>query len=73
MVYFTRTVPDALGDQRVEFAISIRENPEQVHRLEAQGFVSCSSEAFREAWRKKDAQAFERMQAAALMVHPAHG
>jgi hypothetical protein len=73
MVYFTRTVRDALGGQHVELAISISENIEHIERLEAQGFVSCSIEAFREAWRKKDAQAFERMRAAALMIHPSHG
>jgi hypothetical protein len=71
MVYFTRIVTDALGGQHVELAIS--ENAERVERYEAQGFVSCSIEAFREAWRKKDAQAFERLRAAALMVHPSHG
>ena len=73
MMYFTRTVPDALDGQRVELAINITENAAQIERLEAEGFVRCSLEAFREAWRKKDAQAFARMRAAALMVHSPQG
>jgi hypothetical protein len=72
MVFFTRTVADALGDQHIELAVSISENAAQVERLQAQGFVRCSIEAFREAWRKKDAQAFARMRAAAPMTHPSH-
>lgn len=71
MVYLTRTVTDALGDQLVELAIS--ENAERIERFEAQGFVRCSIEAFREAWYKKDVQAFERLRAVALTGHPAHG
>jgi hypothetical protein len=69
MMYFTRTISDILDGQRVELAINIAENAAQIERLEAQGFVRCSLEAFREAWRKKDAQAFARMRAAAVMVH----
>ena len=69
MIFFTRTVPDALDGQRVELAIG--ENAARVERLEAQGFVRCSREAFREAWRKNDAQAFARMHAATPMVHSA--
>jgi hypothetical protein len=72
MMYFTRTVPDALGEQHVELAISIGENAAQVERLERQGFARCSIEAFREAWSKEDAQAFARMRAAALVTHPSH-
>ena len=67
MMYFTRTVPDALDGQRVELALG--ENATQVERLKAQGFVHCSREVFREAWRRQDAQAFARMHAATLMVH----
>jgi hypothetical protein len=73
MMYFTRIVPDALDGQHVELAISIGEEAEHVERLEAQGFANCSIEAFREAWRKKDAQAFARMRAAALIAHPSSG
>ncbi len=69
MLYFTRTVTDALDGQFVELAVS--ENAEQVERFEARGFVRCSVEAFHEAWRKKDAQAFERLRAIASTVHRA--
>jgi hypothetical protein len=67
MLYFTRTVTNALGGQFIELAVS--ENAEQVERFEAQGFVRCSIEAFHEAWRKKDAQAFERLRATAPMIY----
>jgi hypothetical protein len=73
MVFFTRTVSDALSGPHVELALSISENTAQVERLEAQGFVRCSIEAFREAWRKKDAQAFARMRAATQMIHSPQG
>jgi hypothetical protein len=69
MLYFTRTVRDALGRQFVELAVS--ENADHVERLEAQGFVRCSIGAFREAWRKKDAETFERLRVGALMFHSA--
>ena len=70
MLYFTRIVTDALGGQQVEIAVSA--NAEHIEQIEAQGFVRCSIEAFREAWRKKDAQAFERLRATALMAHLPH-
>ena len=41
--------------------------------LAMQGFVRCSREAFREAWRRQDAQAFARMHAATVMVHAPQG
>jgi hypothetical protein len=69
MIYFTRTVVDALDGQRVELAIDITGNAGQIERLEAQGFMRCSLEAFREAWRKNDVQAFARMRAAVLLAH----
>jgi hypothetical protein len=71
MLYFTRTVTDAPDSPRVELEVS--ENAENVERLETQGFVRCSIDAFREAWRKKDAQAFERLRAAAVMAQPPRG
>ena len=71
MLYFMRTVTDAHGGQFVELAIS--ENADRLERLTAQGFVRCSINAFREAWRKKDAQAFERLHAAAVMAQPPRG
>ena len=71
MLYFTRTVTDTLGGQLVELAIS--ENIERLERLTAQGFEQCSLAAFREAWRKRDAEAFERLRAAAVMAEPPRG
>ena len=68
MVYFTRTITDTLGGQRVELAMNMSQNAALLERLEALGFVRCSSETFREAWRKNDARAFERMRAAVLMA-----
>ena len=67
MLYFTRTVTDAFGEQLGEFAIS--ENADRTERLTAQGFEQCSLATFREAWRRKDAEAFERLRAAALTAH----
>ena len=67
MLYFTRTVTNALGEQVVELAIS--ENADRLERLTAQGFEQCSLATFREAWRKKDAEAFARLRAAAQMAH----
>jgi hypothetical protein len=67
MLYFTRTVTDALGGQSVEFAIS--ENADRRKQLTEQGFEQCSLAAFREAWRRKDAEAFERLRAAALAAN----
>ena len=71
MLYFTRTVTDPLGGQYVELAIS--ENAERLERLRAQGFVLCSQAAFREAWRKKDAAAFQRLHAAVVVAQPPRG
>ena len=70
MLYFTRTVTNALGEQFVEFAIS--ENADRLERLTAQGFEQCSLAAFREAWRRKDAEAFARLRAAALTASSSH-
>jgi hypothetical protein len=71
MLYFTRTVTDTLGGQLVELAIS--ENAERLERLTAQGFEPCTLPAFREAWRRKDAEAFERLRAAAVLAQPPYG
>ena len=71
MLYFTRTVTDPLGGQFVELAIS--ENADRIERLMAQGFEQCSLAAFREAWRKKDAEAFQRLHAAVVVAQPPRG
>jgi hypothetical protein len=68
MLYFTRTLTNALGEQFVEFAIS--ENADRLERLTAQGFEQCSLATFREAWRRKDTEAFARLRAAALTAQP---
>jgi hypothetical protein len=68
MLYFTRTVTTALGGQFVELAIS--ESADRLERLTTQGFEECSLAAFREAWRKKDAEAFERLRAAVVTAQP---
>ena len=68
MLYFTRTATNALGEQFVEFAIS--ENDDRLERLTAQGFEQCSLATFREAWRRKDMEAFARLRAAALTAQP---
>jgi hypothetical protein len=70
MLYFTRTVTTGLGEQFVEFAIS--ENADRLERLTAQGFEQCSLATFREAWRRKDTEAFARLRAAALTASSSH-
>jgi hypothetical protein len=68
MVYFTRTTVDSAGNQAIEIAVS--EDIHCVDRVTARGFVPCSFEAFREAWRMRHTQMFERMREVALSAAP---
>ena len=63
MLYLIYIGVDAHGNQVNELAVC--ENAARIERFEAQGFVHCSYEALREVWRKQNAQAFKRLQAAA--------
>ncbi len=68
MVYFTRTTVDPYGNRAIEIAVS--EDVQYVERFEARGFVMCSFEAFREAWRQRHTQMFERLHAMAVTEAP---
>ncbi len=64
MIYLTRSVIDADGTPTPEIAVS--ENAEAAAKYEAQGFVRCSFETYREAWRMRHTRTFQRLRAVAL-------
>ena len=64
MIYMTRSVTGIDGDPEIELATL--KDAQHIAKYEAQGFVSCSYEVFREAWRARDTRAFERLRAAAF-------
>ena len=62
MVYLHRYSTGANGDTSVEIAVV--EDAEHAERYEARGFIRCTPEAFRAAWRLRDQQAMAKMWAA---------
>jgi hypothetical protein len=64
MIYMTRSVTGIDGDLEIELAIF--KDAQHIAKYEAQGFVSCCYEVFRDAWRTRDTRTFERLRAAAL-------
>jgi hypothetical protein len=66
MIYMTNTTIDANGAPTIELAVL--ETPHSVASYEAQGYVRCSYETFREAWRQKHTRTFERLHSSALGV-----
>jgi hypothetical protein len=64
MMYMTRSITGIDGDLEIELAIL--KDAQHIAKYEAQGFVSCSYDVFREAWRARDTRTFERLRAAAL-------
>jgi hypothetical protein len=64
MIYMTRSITGIDGDPEIELAIP--KDAQHIAKYEAQGFVSCSYEVFREVWRARDTRTFERLRAAAL-------
>jgi len=68
MIYLTRTLIDIDGTRMIETAVL--EDSSHIKRYEAQGFVRCSYESFREAWRARHTQIFERLYATALANVP---
>jgi hypothetical protein len=64
MIYLTRTTNDADGTPITEIAVS--EDNTAVAKYEAQGFVRCSFETYRAAWRLRHTRTFERLRALAL-------
>jgi hypothetical protein len=71
MIYMTYTTIDANGAPTTELAVL--ENPHSVAIYEAQGYVRCSYEAYREAWRQKHTRTFERLYSSALTMPQAAG
>jgi hypothetical protein len=61
MMYMTRSITGIDGDLEIELAIL--KDAQHIAKYEAQGFVSCSYEVFREAWRARDTRTFERLRA----------
>jgi hypothetical protein len=64
MIYITRSNTGIDGDSEIELAIF--GDAQYIAKYEAQGFVSCSYEVFREAWRARDTRTFERLRTAAF-------
>jgi hypothetical protein len=64
MIYMTRSITGRDGDLEMELAIL--EDVHNIAKYEAQGFVPCSYEVFREAWRARHTRTFERLRTAAL-------
>ena len=62
MVYLHRYSTGANGDTSVEIAVV--EDAGHAERYEARGFIRCTPEAFRAAWRLRDQQALAKMWAA---------
>ncbi|HEX9369373.1 MAG TPA: hypothetical protein VF897_00130 [Roseiflexaceae bacterium] len=59
MIYLQRRVAGADGAQTIEIAVV--ENERFAAQYERQGFVPCSFEAFREAWRQRDLRSLDRL------------
>jgi hypothetical protein len=64
MIYLIRSAIDADSMPIPEIAVS--ENDEAAAKYEARGFVRCSFETYREAWRLRHTRTFERLRAVAL-------
>lgn len=64
MIYLTRSATDSDGLPVPEIAVS--EDTEAAAKYEARGFVRCSFETYREAWRMRHTRIFERLRAVAL-------
>jgi len=62
MVYLHRYSTGATGDTSVEIAVV--EDAGHAERYEARGFIRCTPDAFRAAWRLRDQQALAKMWAA---------
>jgi hypothetical protein len=62
MVYLHRYSTSVGGDTSVEIAVV--EDARHAERYEARGFIRCTPEAFRAAWRLRDQQALVKMWAA---------
>lgn len=62
MVYLHRYSTSAGGDTSVELVVV--EDTGHAERYEARGFIRCTPEAFRAAWRLRDQQALAQMWAA---------
>lgn len=62
MVYLHRYSTGAGGDTSVELVVV--EDTGHAERYEARGFIRCTPEAFRVAWRLRDQQALAQMWAA---------
>lgn len=62
MVYLHRYPTGVEGDTSIEIAVV--EDDGHAARYEARGFIRCTPEAFRTAWRLRDHQALAKMWAA---------
>ena len=62
MVYLHRYSTGAGGDTSVELVVV--EDAGHAERYEARGFIRCTAESFRAAWRLRDQQALAQMWAA---------
>ena len=62
MVYLHRYSTGANGDTSVEIAVV--EDAGHAERYEARGFIRCTPDSFRAAWRLRDQQALAKMWAA---------
>ena len=61
MVYIHRYSTSDDGDESVEIAVV--EEARHAERYEARGFIRCTPEAFREAWRLRDQQSLAHIRA----------
>ncbi len=61
MVYLHRYSTSADGSRSVEIAVV--EEAAHAGRYEARGFIRCTPEAFRAAWRLRDEQALAHLRA----------
>ncbi|MDQ2999436.1 MAG: hypothetical protein ABI901_02680 [Roseiflexaceae bacterium] len=61
MVYLHRYSTSDDGDESVEIAVV--EEAQSAERYEARGFIRCTPEAFRVAWRLRDQQSLAHMRA----------
>jgi hypothetical protein len=64
MIYLQRYTTTDDGDQAVEIAVV--EDAQHAGRYEARGYTRCTPEAFREAWRLRDARSIAQLRASAL-------
>jgi hypothetical protein len=71
MIFLHRYVTEPDGSQVVDIAVVERDA--HVARYEGQGFIRCTLEEFRAAWRRRDEDALARMRAAVPPLERAVG